>query len=160
MAIDTPPGDSRPAEPAAGPGAPLEIELQLRWGDMDLNAHVNNVQVSRLFEEGRVRAFGQWFTGGIDRLPVVVVRQDVEFRAPLYYSLEPVVVRQAITRVGTSSYTIGATITAADGTLCALARTTLVAVDPTTNRPTAIPQSARDILETNRADIPELRPQN
>ncbi|RPA57818.1 acyl-CoA thioesterase [Gordonia oryzae] len=157
--------DNQPIAPTtdAGvppPNAPVEVELQLRWGDMDINAHINNVQFARLFEEGRVRAFSRWFPDGAERLPILVVRQDVEFRATLDYSLDPVVMRLAITRLGTSSYTIGATLSAADGTLSALARTTMVVVDPSTGRPTPIPPSARKILESHRAQLPELRPRD
>jgi acyl-CoA thioester hydrolase len=138
---------------------PVEIELQLRWGDMDINSHVNNVQFARLLEEARVRAFSRWFPAGVDRVPLLVVRQDIEFRAPLLYSTDPVRVRLAITRLGTSSYTIGATMTAADGTLVALARTTMVAMDRESGAPTPIPPTARAVLEAHRGELPALRPQ-
>ncbi|GAA1347848.1 acyl-CoA thioesterase [Arthrobacter roseus] len=33
--------------------------IPLRWGDMDAYGHINNVQIVRILEEARVRAFGQ-----------------------------------------------------------------------------------------------------
>jgi len=34
---------------------PLRLTLQTRYGDMDANAHLNNVAIARLVEESRVR---------------------------------------------------------------------------------------------------------
>jgi len=34
---------------------PLRLTLQTRYGDMDANAHLNNVAIARLVEEARVR---------------------------------------------------------------------------------------------------------
>lgn len=155
IALDPGPRTTDPTVPM--PGA-VDVELQLRWGDMDVNAHVNNVQFARLIEEGRVRAFRRWFSGGAIELSVLVARQDIEFRAPLYYTADPVVVRLAVAHLGTSSFTIGATITAADGTVAAVARTTMVLIDPATGNPTAIPSTVRESLESSRADMPGLRP--
>lgn len=164
-------GDSGRVDAAAGtPGSgtsgsgtsdsgPLQTQIGLRWGDMDLNGHINNVQFARLLEEGRVRAFTRWFPAGADRLPLLVARQDIEFRAPLYYSTEPVTLSLVVRRIGTSSYTIGSTITAADGTLAAVARTTMVVIDPVSGAPTPIPPSVRAILEANTGDLPDLRPE-
>lgn len=151
--------DSALSSPGKIPPAPIELQIELRWGDMDLNGHINNVQFARLLEEGRVRAFTRWFPSGGERLPLLVARQDIEFRAPLYYSAEPVTLRLAITRLGTSSYTIGSTITSADGVIAALASTTMVIIDPETGRPTPIPPSARAVLESNRGELPALRAQ-
>ncbi|MFT4126212.1 MAG: thioesterase family protein [Gordonia sp. (in: high G+C Gram-positive bacteria)] len=146
---------------AAGspPTGPLEIEIALRWGDMDINGHINNVQFARILEEGRVRAFTRWFPGdGGGQPSVVVVRQDIEFRAPLHYSTEPVRLTLAISRLGATSYTIGAILESADGVLAAVARTVLVVVDPATGRPMPIPDGVRAILAAGQADLPGPRP--
>ena len=37
--------------------ARLEVDVQLRWSDMDAYAHVNNVEMLRLLEEARIEAF-------------------------------------------------------------------------------------------------------
>lgn len=151
------PSDSPRDDAASQSGASELVDIQLRWGDLDLNAHVNNVIYARLLEEARVRAMSRWFSDGVPRIPVLVARQDIEFRSVLHYSPDPVVVGLAITRLGTSSYTIGSTITAPDGTLCAVARTTMVTIDPTTSRPMPIPPAVREVLATYQGELPDLR---
>lgn len=47
---------------------PFSIEIPPRFGDMDVNRHINNVAFARYFEEGRVRfqrenSSGEHFTG-------------------------------------------------------------------------------------------------
>ena len=39
-------------------GAPLRVQVPMRWGDMDAYGHVNNIAVVQLLEEARVAAFG------------------------------------------------------------------------------------------------------
>lgn len=46
---------------AAGPAAEagrIEVQIPMRWGDMDAYGHINNVQVVRILEEARIAAFG------------------------------------------------------------------------------------------------------
>ena len=128
------------------------VSLHLRWGDMDLNQHVNNVQFARLFEEARVRTFAAWFEGAAAVLPIVVAQQVIEFRAVLAYPFDPVTVETGVSRIGRSSYTLSCTLTDPTGLLCAVAETTLVAIDPATNSPRAISDDARAVLESHRVD--------
>lgn len=128
----------------------FELPIHLRWGDMDSLAHVNNVQVARLFEEARVRAFADWFAGRREPFPLLVGRQDIEYHSPLAYTAEPVRIRARITRIGTASFDFGYSLIDPTDTTCAIAQTTLVAIDPDTNRPRPIPDSIRAILECHR----------
>ncbi len=41
-----------------GPMPGVEVQVPLRWGDMDAYGHINNVQVVRILEEARIAAFG------------------------------------------------------------------------------------------------------
>ncbi|MEH3156659.1 MAG: acyl-CoA thioesterase [Gordonia paraffinivorans] len=124
----------------------VTVPLQLRWGDMDVNAHVNNVAIARLFEESRVRAshrllardaFGSdgrvLLEGGL-----VVVRQEVEFLATMPYSEDGVTCSVWLSRVGRTSFDFAARLAGLDGTAYAQAETTLVRVDGS-GRPEALP---------------------
>ncbi|MFW0796876.1 thioesterase family protein [Gordonia sp. CPCC 205515] len=124
------------------------VSLQLRYGDMDTNHHINNVQIARLFEETRVRSFATWFEtpGRPAGFSFVVGRQDIVFRAVLHYSVEPITGRACIGRIGNSSFTMVLTLIDAAGTTCALAETTMVSVDPESGRATPVPEAVRDIL--------------
>ena len=138
--------------------ADTENLIQLRWGDMDINNHINNVQFARLFEEARVRSFARWLVERPDGLSMVLARQDIEFRAVLAYSLEPVRVDARITRLGRSSFAMGLTMHAPDGTVCAFAETTMVSVDPD-GKPTALSDSVREALSAQLGDpLPFHRP--
>ncbi len=146
-------------EPAAsvgpGPVSPsgaTTVSLQLRWGDMDVNKHVNNVQFARLFEESRVRTFAEWFEGKSVVLPILVARQVIEFRAVLEYSFEPVAITTGVSRIGRTSYTLTAVLADPSGLVCAVAETTLVAIDPSTSRPRPISDDGRAILESHRIE--------
>jgi acyl-CoA thioester hydrolase len=39
-------------------GRQLEVEVPMRWGDMDAYGHINNVQIVRILEEARIAECG------------------------------------------------------------------------------------------------------
>ncbi|WP_207838435.1 acyl-CoA thioesterase [Williamsia soli] len=132
---------------------PAEVALHLRWGDMDINKHVNNVQFARLFEEARVRTMSEWFAGrpwGTGAFHIA--RQEIEFVAPLFYSSEPAVAKVWISRVGTSSFDFGAELRDAVGGITALCETTGVTVDSETGSSHPIPDAVREFLISRLAD--------
>ena len=130
------------------------VELQLRWGDLDTNHHVNNVQFARLFEEARVRAVSRWFSPeGRRRTGAFhLARQEIEFVAPLYYSPEPATAKVWISRIGTSSFEFGSELRDGKGKLVGLCETTGVMIDPETGDSRPVPDAVRDLLESKMAD--------
>lgn len=124
----------------------VPVSLQLRWGDMDLNAHVNNVAIARLFEESRIRASHRLLArdasaaDGRELLEggLVVVRQEIEFLAVMPYTEDDVTCSVWLSRVGRSSFDFSARITGVDDTAYAQAETTLVRVD-VSGRPSPLP---------------------
>ncbi|MGV9712023.1 acyl-CoA thioesterase [Gordonia sp. NPDC003424] len=137
--------------PETTPDGYTTVALQLRYGDMDTNHHINNVQIARLCEEVRVRSFAQWFDqeGRPEGFSMVVGRQDIVFRSVLHYSIDPITGRSCIGRIGTSSFTMVLTLIDADGTTCAVAETTMVSFDPVSGRSQPIPPAVRDVIETH-----------
>lgn len=130
-----------------------EITLHLRWGDMDINKHVNNVQFARLFEEARVRSMSVWFDGRAWGAGAFhIARQEIEFVAPLLYSTEPSTARVWISRVGTSSFDFGAELRDSGGDLKAFCETTCVTVNSETGTSRPIPEEVRDLLRSKLAD--------
>jgi acyl-CoA thioester hydrolase len=84
-------------------------ECQLRWADMDMLGHVNNVTYVDYLQEARIDmllthapdpAVGELADG------VVVVRHQVRYLAPLAFRLEPVYVEVWITEVRAGSFTM------------------------------------------------------
>ena len=140
----------------------VTISLQLRWGDMDINSHINNVAIARLLEESRVRAMPRLISSG-PAAPItddatatgtglVVVRQEVEFLATIPYSEDDIVASVWLSRVGGSSFEFGSVLADSAGRRFVQAETTLVCVDPT-GAPTALPENLATAMR-DRLDEP------
>jgi acyl-CoA thioester hydrolase len=81
----------------------------MRWADMDMLQHVNNVTYVDYLQEARIDMFTSHpeFRGGEDLGEgVVVVRHELEFAAPLTFRSRPVMVDSWITRVRAASFTM------------------------------------------------------
>jgi acyl-CoA thioester hydrolase len=81
----------------------------MRWADMDMLQHVNNVTYVDYLQEARIDMFTSHpeFRGGEDLGEgVVVVRHELEFAAPLTFRSRPVLVDSWITRIRAASFTM------------------------------------------------------
>ncbi|RIJ29247.1 acyl-CoA thioesterase, partial [Clavibacter michiganensis subsp. insidiosus] len=79
----------------------VHVPIHLRWADLDAYDHVNNVEVLRLLEEARVRAFWRGEDDGVDAglalidasagaSPMTLIaRQEVEYLLPISYGRRP-----------------------------------------------------------------------
>ncbi|WP_124246452.1 thioesterase family protein [Gordonia sp. X0973] len=132
------------------------FEIPLRWGDMDALAHVNNVQIARLFEQARVEAFHRWFGEQRRGIHLLVARQEIEYRAILHYSPEPVRIHCSISNLGRSSFEFGYELRDAKGTVCALAETTVVTMN-SAGSTEPVSDAIRAILDEHRGDPVEFR---
>jgi len=122
--------------------------VQLRWSDMDVQAHVNNVQYLRFLEDARVQMLvhlgrpGQMMETG-----QVTVRHEIDYVAPLLFRVEPILVDTWVERIGRTSYVLGYEILDHDGTVFARARSVMVCFDPTTGCKIPIEASVRSGLK-------------
>lgn len=84
-----------------------EIELQVRWGDMDALGHVNNAVYFTYFEQIRVAWLERLSISGAiaagARVGPVVVNAFCEFRRPIIYPTQ-IIVRMFGGDVGRSSF--------------------------------------------------------
>ena len=88
-------------------------ELHVRFSDVDIYRHVNNVKYFEYYQEARLALLGS--LGRLDGdvgpdFSVVVARVGVEYKRPILFRPEPYVVETWVRRVGTSSYTLGSEI--------------------------------------------------
>jgi acyl-CoA thioester hydrolase len=84
-------------------------ECPVRWGDMDMLRHVNNVTYVDYLQEARIDMFTSHpeFQGGEELGEgVVVVRHELEFLAPLSFRSRPVLVDSWITEIRPASFTM------------------------------------------------------
>ncbi|MPV38852.1 acyl-CoA thioesterase [Georgenia subflava] len=151
--------------------ARLTIDVQMRWSDIDGYQHVNNARMFTLLEEARIAAF--WAStpgdkgfepvgGGVDpahgaAVPgtkvldtgpgsgtnTYIARQEIEYLAPLPYTLRPVPVQLWISHLGGASLDICYEIPGPDGP-AARAMTTLVLIDEETERPRRMTAAERE----------------
>lgn len=136
-----------------------EARVAIRWSDMDSYGHVNNVLFVRYLEDTRFAIFapplGEHAADGVDPGRSVfdlfpegcnglVAGHRIEYRAPLNYRVEPLVVRLWVTRLGGSSVDLAYELGEADrSAVYAVASTTLVIVDSSTGRPQSMPDDLR-----------------
>ncbi|WP_336275897.1 thioesterase family protein [Nocardioides sp. B-3] len=141
--------DPLPASPKIAPVDPREpghYPLHVRFSDVDVYGHVNNVKYFEYFRESRIPMMERLGRS----LPeagfhVVVAQTDVDYKVPILFRLEPYDVHSRITHVGTKSFTIESEIR--DGeTLLSRARVVLVCFDSETQRSIEPPAAYREAM--------------
>ena len=127
----------------------FEIEIEVRWGDMDAFNHVNNASYLRYIEEARVAWFraltpGDW--ANVDCAPILAAA-TVNYRRPIGWP-ERLRVTLHAEKLGTKSLTLGHRIESAtqDGVLYADGTTVMVWVDRA-GRSIALPDLIRAACE-------------
>lgn len=84
---------------------PFSVTLQSRYGDMDANAHLNNVAIARLFEEARLR-FHMGLraeTARIEPGAVMIAHVAIDYLAEGTYPAD-VLACVGVSKVGRRSY--------------------------------------------------------
>ncbi|WP_240181641.1 thioesterase family protein [Nocardioides sp. 616] len=119
-------------------------QLHVRFSDVDVYGHVNNVKYFEYFQEARVQlldSLGREMPqeGGVG---VVVARTEVGYRRPIHVRAQPYQVRTWVSQVGNRSAVVDAEITD-EGTLLSRARVVLVFFDPATQRSVDPPPEVR-----------------
>ncbi len=86
---------------------PFQIEMVPRFGDMDLNRHLNNVSVGRFYEEGRVRFhFDLHRMPGLEHFHVFIAHLAIDYLAEGHWP-DPLRVGCGVVHIGGSSYRLG-----------------------------------------------------
>jgi acyl-CoA thioester hydrolase len=86
-----------------------EAPMRVRWSDVDAYGHVNNVLFFNYIMEGRIAftaAAVRSMNDSVDSGYLwFVVRQDVDYLAPMRFRQEPYTVRTGVAHLGTTSLT-------------------------------------------------------
>lgn len=134
--------------PAEAPDHAFSCQLQVRWSDQDVNAHVNNAQFLTLTEEARVQATRAW-TGAVPDARVVRAI-NISFDRSIHYG-SPVDAQVWISRIGTTSFTFSHLLNQ-DGIRCAYIEAVVVTLDPETKQPKPLTDQLRAALVPQLAD--------
>jgi acyl-CoA thioester hydrolase len=138
------PGAFAHPEPSYAPATVEELEIRIRWRDVDNYGHVNNAVYLTYLEECRDRWVRQTLGAAVD---FVIVRIAIDFRRELSLEDEAVVVTCRGTGHGTSSIRTAETIRAKAGWVAAEAESVVVAHDPVARKARRLTPPERDALE-------------
>ena len=139
----------------------------VRFSDVDVYGHVNNVKYFEYYQEARI-AFIRSLVDGPEEAEAlfapttterqVVARIDVDYRRPILFRPEPYLVETEVTRIGGSSYDLACRIVDAPGdvgTVFSDAHVRLVAFDIGTGRSRPLgPAERRRLVAAQQDDGP------
>ena len=126
----------------------FDIEVAKRFKDIDPYDHVSNAVVVDYLMEARVRAFRLLNLEDRGIIGQVVARQEINYRRPILFGLEPLVVKTWISHVGRSSFSMESEVWD-EGHLAADAKTVMVCFDVQSRQSREIPGEFRRVLEAN-----------
>ncbi|MCM0620409.1 acyl-CoA thioesterase [Nocardioides bruguierae] len=127
------------------------VDLHVRFSDVDVYGHVNNVKYVEYLQEARIAVLAGLWGGDLDRAgetQVVVARLDVDYRVPMVHRDGTYDAWSWISRVGRTSVIVETEFTDGD-VVCARARCVLVFFDPAT-------QGSSEPTEAQRAPLVAL----
>jgi acyl-CoA thioester hydrolase len=120
--------------------------IQVRFSDVDVYGHVNNVKYFEYLQEARISMINELVPRR--RFSVVVAQTDVDYVRPLLFRAAPYDCRSAITRVGPRSMTVESEFCDAEAGGVVLARAMVVVVffDLASSRSTEPDPEVRELL--------------
>ncbi|HUD30528.1 MAG TPA: acyl-CoA thioesterase [Novosphingobium sp.] len=129
---------------------PFSSRIEPRFGDLDVNMHINNVAMAGFLEDGRVRFHREsGYRDGLTGLSSMIASVAIEYLGEAHYP-DPVTIHCAVEDTGRSSHRLIQLVTQ-DGRLVAFCRSTMVTVGK--EGPAPLPASF-----TRHADAWRLRP--
>jgi acyl-CoA thioester hydrolase len=123
---------------------PFRCAIEPRFGDLDINMHLNNVALAEILQEGRVRFHhASSYSAAIAGMSSMAVSFSVDYLGQALYP-EPLDMHVAATGLGRTSHSLGQLVRQGGRTI-AVARTVLVCVRD--SQPVEIPASFRAAIE-------------
>lgn len=128
--------------PVAMPGN--DYRVAVRFSDLDVYRHVNNVRYFEYFQESRIRLMRELGSGlHVSGLDMVVARTRVDYLAPMLHRTEPYECPSWISRLGRTSVTYESLVRDGDRVL-ARGSVVAVCVSSQTHRPAELPPVLRE----------------
>ncbi|GAA5010996.1 thioesterase family protein [Actinopolymorpha pittospori] len=121
---------------------------------MDAYGHVNNTEYLAYLEEARIALLFQGAAdAGVTTLlgQVVVVRHEIDYRRPLEFRPEPILIDTWVTGIRNTSFSLGYDVRD-ENTLYATAATVMAAYDAAAEATRPLSERERSWLETLRDD--------
>ncbi len=137
-------------EPAEATPGDHRLDLQVRFSDVDIYGHANNVEHVTYFQEARIAYFAELWGGApadLEGFSLVLARCDVDYQRPVPYREEPYALTSRVTRVGTRSFEVTSELRDSASVL-SRARVVLVAFDPVGGGSAPMPEPYRALLSS------------
>lgn len=150
----------------------FECEIQARLRDVNLAGHVDNVEAIRIVNEAQLlflnfadlTAAGGASTGGLlggtpDHVTSLIGGQRVEYHAEMrFVPFQPFLMRQWVSRVGRSSFTVATEMrVATDHPPALVAAATHVVWDTRAQAAWALDDATRALLDAHAGEPPTFR---
>ncbi len=134
---------------------PLVVPVQVRFRDLDALGHVNNAVYLSYLEMARVAYVQSRFGLSHPRdFSFILARVEIDYKSPVTLG-ERLVVGIGVAHVGKRSFRFAYEIReASSGRLVAQAETVQVMYDYQAQKPVAIPEEVRRVLEADRVSVP------
>ena len=124
--------------------------IEVRYGDLDPQGHVNNARYLTYMEQARVayvRHLGLWQGGSFLTFGVILADTQISFLKPILFG-DPVRVALAVTRLGNKSFDMAYQVEDHQGAVTyATGKSVQVAYNYSTNQTISIPDSWRKIIQ-------------
>ncbi|MBW8784444.1 MAG: acyl-CoA thioesterase [Novosphingobium sp.] len=119
---------------------PFACRIEPRFGDLDVNRHINNTALVGLIEEGRVRFHAaSGFHQALDGISAMVASLSVEYLAQAFYP-DPLELRLGAAALGRTSYRMAIVVRQGESTI-AFAEAVMVCIGAA--GPVPLPDSFR-----------------
>ena len=122
-----------------------QVNIRVRWADMDAYRHVNNAIYLNYLEEARDRVMESMF--GAEGFDFVLAHVDIDFRNEVTQDDGEVTVRGRVAGYGRSSVRTREVVLKSDGTLAAESGAVSVPRDETTGNSRPLTDAERAILD-------------
>lgn len=118
--------------------------VHVRFSDVDIYGHVNNVKYFEYFQEARIQLMVSQAGELGEGYHLVVAQTDVDYRRPILFRPEPYDCRTWVSRIGRTSVVFESVVRDGDDVL-ARARVVGVCMDNATGRPAPVPDAYREL---------------
>lgn len=123
--------------------------IEVRYGDLDPQGHVNNAKYLTYLETGRiayVKHLGLWKGGSFLDFGIILADIQITYRAPILYG-QPVRVWVRVSRLGSKSLTMDYRVDESEGGIeFATSTSVLVAYNYQDAKSVPVPESWRTII--------------
>ncbi|SDM85004.1 acyl-CoA thioester hydrolase [Halogranum gelatinilyticum] len=121
-----------------------EVDITVRYRDLDPWGHVNNAVYVTYLEHARVDYLDAVLDVELEDIDVVVANLEIDYEQSITID-DDVTVAMGVSNLGTSSYTMTYEVRVGDD-VAATAETTQVVMDRETGRPTPMDDAHRETL--------------